>query len=177
MSLPSFRERLTTRIVALSMVSLLLVLTMIGGTLWLSWQLQGAGAAINDAGSLRMRAHALAIALMQHPVPSQPVLLFQIEQMNSTLDRLRKGDPARPLFLPDDTDVRRQFDYVADAWHRRLEPDVARPPSHRRRPRLLWLLDDRGRLRYLSASRSDRDHRDDVAFTASRKLVRRHSRW
>jgi two-component system nitrate/nitrite sensor histidine kinase NarX len=124
MSLPPFRERLTTRIVALSMVSLLLVLTMIGGTLWLSWQLQGAGAAINDAGSLRMRANALAIALMQHPVPSQPVLLFQIEQMNSTLDRLRKGDPARPLFLPDDTDVRRQFDYVADAWHRRLEPDV-----------------------------------------------------
>ncbi|WP_321795463.1 type IV pili methyl-accepting chemotaxis transducer N-terminal domain-containing protein [Caballeronia sp. J97] len=124
MSLPSFRERLTTRIVTLSMVSLILVLAMIGGTLWLSWQLQGAGAAINDAGSLRMRANAVAIALLKGAQTSSPILQLQIEQMNATLDRLRKGDPARPLFLPDDVDVRRQFDHVANAWHARLEPDV-----------------------------------------------------
>lgn len=124
MSLPSFRERLTTRIVTLSMVSLVLVLAMIGGTLWLSWQLQGAGAAINDAGSLRMRANALAIALLKRPETSQAMLQFQIEQINSTFDRLRKGDPERPLFLPDDADVRRQFDHVANVWRTQLEPDV-----------------------------------------------------
>ncbi|WP_250480868.1 type IV pili methyl-accepting chemotaxis transducer N-terminal domain-containing protein [Caballeronia sp. GAOx1] len=124
MFLSSFREHLTTRIVTLSMVSLVLVLAMIGGTLWLSWQLQGAGAAINDAGSLRMRANAVAIALLKGEKAPSPLLQLQIEQMNATLDRLRKGDPARPLFLPDDVDVRRQFDHVANAWHSRLEPDV-----------------------------------------------------
>ncbi len=51
-----WRHRLSTRIVALSAIAWALVLAMVGGTLWLSWQLEGAGAAINDAGSLRMRA-------------------------------------------------------------------------------------------------------------------------
>ncbi|SAK78552.1 nitrate/nitrite sensor protein [Caballeronia pedi] len=124
MSLPSFRDRLTTRIVTLSMVSLVLVLAMIGGTLWLSWQLQGAGAAINDAGSLRMRANAVAIALLRNGGDASPALQLHIEQMNATLDRLCHGDPARPLFLPDDEDVHRQFEHVANAWHTRLEPDV-----------------------------------------------------
>ena len=122
MSLPSYRERLTTRIVTLSIVSLVLVLAMIGGTLWLSWQLQGAGAAINDAGSLRMRANAVAIALISRN--ERPTLPVHVDQMNATLDRLRRGDPARPLFLPNDVDVHDQFDNVANAWHARLEPAV-----------------------------------------------------
>ncbi|SAK81472.1 nitrate/nitrite sensor protein [Caballeronia hypogeia] len=122
MSFPSYRARLTTRIVTLSMVSLVLVLAMIGGTLWLSWQLQGAGAAINDAGSLRMRANAVALALIgrgQFP-PSR--LQAEMDQMNGTITRLHQGDPARPLFLPNDADVRSQFDQVARAWHAQLEP-------------------------------------------------------
>lgn len=124
MSLPSYRERLTTRIVTLSVVSLVLVLAMIGGTLWLSWQLQGAGAAINDAGSLRMRAHAVALALIKRQDMPGSALQSQIDQMNATIDRLRRGDPARPLFLPDDANVRSQFDKVANEWHARLEPDA-----------------------------------------------------
>ena len=56
-----FRYRLSTRIVTLSGVALALVLSMIAGTLWLSWQLEGAGAAINDA-SQRAPRGAPAIA-------------------------------------------------------------------------------------------------------------------
>ncbi|SAK74198.1 nitrate/nitrite sensor protein [Caballeronia catudaia] len=124
MSLPSYRERLTTRIVTLSIVSLVLVLAMIGGTLWLSWQLQGAGAAINDAGSLRMRANTVALALIERQDMPASALQSQIGQMNATIDRLRHGDAARPLFLPDDAGVRSQFDSVANAWHAWLEPDA-----------------------------------------------------
>lgn len=39
--LPSPRHRLSTRIVASSLVALIVVLGMIGLTLWLSWQLEG----------------------------------------------------------------------------------------------------------------------------------------
>ena len=60
-ALPSPRHRLSTRIVASSLVALIVVLGMIGLTLWLSWQLEGAGAAINDTGSLRMRANRVAV--------------------------------------------------------------------------------------------------------------------
>ena len=56
--LPSPRHRLSTRIIATSLAALVVVLSMISWTLRLSWQLEGAGAAINDTGSLRMRAIA-----------------------------------------------------------------------------------------------------------------------
>ena len=52
---PAWKNRLSTRIVTTSVVALILVLGMVFGTLWLSWQLEGAAAAINETGSLRMR--------------------------------------------------------------------------------------------------------------------------
>ncbi|MEK7695360.1 MAG: type IV pili methyl-accepting chemotaxis transducer N-terminal domain-containing protein, partial [Pseudomonadota bacterium] len=61
--LTPLRHRLSTRIILLSFASLMVVLGMISGTLYLSWKLEGAGAAINDAGSLRMRANRVAIEL------------------------------------------------------------------------------------------------------------------
>jgi len=125
-SLAPFRRRLSTRIVVLSTVVLAIVLTMIGGTLWLSWQLEGAGAAINDAGSLRMRANAVAIELWESRLGKPSRLDAQIDQLNKTLRRLREGNAARPLFLPDDVKIRQQFDRVATAWHERLEPAVQR---------------------------------------------------
>ncbi|WP_244817884.1 type IV pili methyl-accepting chemotaxis transducer N-terminal domain-containing protein [Caballeronia sp. Lep1P3] len=120
---PETRKRLARRIVTLSAVALLLVLAMIGVTLRLSWQLQGAGAAINDAGSLRMRANAVGIAMLTARYKTdEAALAAQVRQMNATLDRLRWGDPARPLFLPADAPIRAQFDRVNGMWHTRLEP-------------------------------------------------------
>jgi len=120
--LAPFRSRLSTRIVVLSAVALALVLSMISGTLWLSWQLDGAGAAINDAGSLRMRANAVAIALWETRLGEPAQLDDQINQLDDTLHRLRSGDPARPLFLPDDPTIHAQFRRVASAWDTRLKP-------------------------------------------------------
>jgi two-component system, NarL family, nitrate/nitrite sensor histidine kinase NarX len=121
-SLAPFRRRLSTRIVVLSTVALALVLSMIGGTLWLSWQLEGAGAAINDAGSLRMRAHAVAIELWETRLGKPSHLDAQIGQFDETLHQLREGNAARPLFLPADEQIRRQFDRVAAVWNDRLKP-------------------------------------------------------
>lgn len=117
-----FRRRLSTRIVVLSAVALALVLSMIGGTLWLSWQLEGAGAAINDAGSLRMRANAVGIALWETRLGEPAQLDDQIRQLDDTLRRLREGDAARPLFLPDDPAIHAQFRRVAAVWDERLKP-------------------------------------------------------
>ncbi|MBN3757719.1 HAMP domain-containing protein [Paraburkholderia sp. Tr-20389] len=121
---PSPGQRLATRIVVLSAVALALVLSMIGGTLWLSWQLEGAGAAINDAGSLRMRANAIAISLFETRAGHASSLRAQMGQLDGTLARLREGDPARPLFLPDDPQIRRQFRIVETTWQNQLKPAV-----------------------------------------------------
>ena len=65
---PLPRDRLSTRILAASLTALVIALTMIFGTLWLSWQLEGAAAAINDTGSLRMRTSRIGLYLAQHDV-------------------------------------------------------------------------------------------------------------
>ncbi|MBV8259730.1 MAG: type IV pili methyl-accepting chemotaxis transducer N-terminal domain-containing protein, partial [Paraburkholderia sp.] len=121
-----FPRRLSTRIVVLSTVALALVLAMIGGTLWLSWQLEGGGAAINDAGSLRMRANAVAISLWEARTGKPAQVDAQMRQLDATLLALRDGDPARPLFLPADADIHAQFERVATAWSQQLKPAALR---------------------------------------------------
>jgi two-component system nitrate/nitrite sensor histidine kinase NarX len=131
--LPPMRYRLSTRIVAVSLAALTLVLAMIGGTLWLSWQLEGAGAAINDTGSLRMRASQIGVAVLEARNGHVDMLQSQIDHLDATLEALHKGDAQRPLFLPADTAIRNQFDSVGTAWRTRLKPsiagDVALPPG------------------------------------------------
>lgn len=124
--LPPVRKRLSTRIIASSAVALMVVLSMIGWTLWLSWQLEGAGAAINDTGSLRMRASLVAVELARaSPQGAQAhansVLSF-IDAQDRMLQGLVRGDPARPLMLPADQAVQAQMKRVVDAWQHQLKP-------------------------------------------------------
>jgi two-component system nitrate/nitrite sensor histidine kinase NarX len=120
-----FNHRLSTRIVALSGVALTLVLAMIIGTLWLSWQLEGAGAAINDAGSLRMRAANIAVALDEARAGRPNEVRAEVALLERTLDNLRRGEPARPLFLPDSPEIQDQFGRVESDWRRLLKPVVS----------------------------------------------------
>ena len=116
------RYRLSSRIILLSLASLLAVLTMIAGTLYLSWKLEGAGAAINDAGSLRMRANRVAIELSLSASGKPNTLSAQIETLDNTLAQLRRGNPARPLFVPDEPVIHAQLDTVLADWSQRLKP-------------------------------------------------------
>lgn len=115
-------HRISTRIVAASFAALVVVLTMVGGTLWLSWQLEGGAAAINDAGSLRMRSYKLALSL-DSPLPAGSATAREdIRQISATLDGLQRGDPARPLFLPGAPEIHAQYRSVAATWRQRLLP-------------------------------------------------------
>lgn len=124
--LPSPRHRLSTRIIASSLVALVVVLSMISWTLWLSWQLEGAGAAINDTGSLRMRANRVAVELMRPQAGREVRTQEQIAVLDETIARLARGNPARPLFIPSDEAIRAQWHDVASYWQ-----DVMRPAALR----------------------------------------------
>ncbi|NOV24818.1 HAMP domain-containing protein [Cupriavidus necator] len=121
-ALPALRHRLSTRIISLSLAVLLVVLGMISGTLWLSWKLEGAGAAINDAGSLRMRANRVAIELTLAQTGRANDLAAQVQALDATLALLKKGDAARPLFLPDEPAIHAQMARVTHDWQQRLRP-------------------------------------------------------
>ncbi|RAP65501.1 histidine kinase [Achromobacter sp. HZ01] len=125
-SLPSPRHRLSTRIVASSLVALVVVLAMVSWTLWVSWQLEGAGAAINDTGSLRMRANRVAVELMRPQAGREFRTREQIDVMDDTIARLERGNPARPLFLPNDEAIRLQWREVASYWNDIMKPVALR---------------------------------------------------
>lgn len=112
---------ISTRIVTASVLALVVALLMIGGTLWLSWQLEGGAAAINDAGSLRMRTYRLALDLRSTP-PELTRAREDIAALDDTLEELGRGDPARPLVLPGETRVRTQYEAVREAWRQWMKP-------------------------------------------------------
>lgn len=117
--LPS-RHSLSTKLIVLSIVWLVTAMTAIGYTLLLSWKLQGGAAAINDAGSLRMRTYHM-VALLSQQRPAE-VIEKEQQVFGRTLERLLQGDPARPLFLPDNADVRQQADAIRARWEQHMRP-------------------------------------------------------
>ncbi len=54
-----FAGKLSQKIVGMLILFFLVALVAIGMTLYTSWQLEGVAAAINDAGSLRMRSYRI----------------------------------------------------------------------------------------------------------------------
>lgn len=135
--------RLSTRIVGVLVGFLLLALAAIGATLWLSWQLEGAGAAINETGSLRKQEYRLAMLLGREAhTPGTGFATAareQIASIDATLALIAQGDPQRPLGLPPTAKVRRSFAEVAARWRREIRPlalDVLRAPPALRVPSL-----------------------------------------
>jgi two-component system nitrate/nitrite sensor histidine kinase NarX len=99
---------------------LLLALASIGLTLWVTWQLEGGAAAVNEAGRMRMRSYQLALGLMHEGRPGQAVSQADIAQrlkgFDDSLVLLRGGDSERPLAVPWDEDTLARFDGVVSDW-------------------------------------------------------------
>lgn len=92
---------------------LLLALGSIAITLWVSWQLEGGAAAVNEAGRMRMQAYRMSLSISaQQPLRLQE----QAREFSRGLETLRLGDPERPLFVPWDDTVRARFDSVQQHW-------------------------------------------------------------
>ncbi len=117
--------KIGVRLVSVTLIGLVFGLSMVMWTLWLSWALEGAAAAINDTGSLRMQS--VRIGLNMSAQVSNPVLINrQIETFDETLENLMRGDPKRPMRLPKSALVQDQFTVVSDIWKQDLKPNVER---------------------------------------------------
>jgi two-component system nitrate/nitrite sensor histidine kinase NarX len=104
---------LSTKLGAIGGVLLLMALASIGLTLWVTWQLEGGAAAVNEAGRMRMQTWRLAQTLAAGDTGR---LQAQLDRFEQTLALLRSGDPSRPLFVPHDAESRRAFDRVQQGW-------------------------------------------------------------
>ena len=85
---------LSAKIKAVSLVFLLAGLASVSITLWVTWQLEGGAAAVNEAGRLRMQVFRMQLSFQNH---EQHLLDQGNARFSASLQLLREGDPSRPL--------------------------------------------------------------------------------
>jgi len=119
----AFSRTLSSKLVGVQILFLALALVSIGLTLPVSWRLDGNAAAINDAGSLRMRTYRLAFLGLEamRTEPAAPAARAAIAGEIDAFDRiaatLREGDPLRPLYVPMTKEIDSQFAAFDREWH------------------------------------------------------------
>ena len=120
--------KLQKKITGLLLFYFFIALIAISSTLYVSWRLEGGAAAINDAGSERMRPYYIAFLLAQQVQQPSVELRHDIEakvaQFEKVLFDLEHGDPGRPLSLPKDDSVRVQMGKLRQAWQTDIKPRV-----------------------------------------------------
>lgn len=127
-----FGQKLSGKIIGILLGFFLVALSAIGLTLFISWQLEGAAAAINDAGSLRMRAWRIAYHLARADAELDDRRAFsatiheEIQGFEDTLAQIGRGDPTRPLFIPRDDDIPADIAYLAQLWALDIRPLLER---------------------------------------------------
>jgi nitrate/nitrite-specific signal transduction histidine kinase len=112
----------------LLLVYFLVALIAIGTTLLVSLRLEGGAAAINDAGSERMRSYRIAYLLQQQVENPSAELLGDIRHemalFEMTLNELVHGNPHRPLYLPKDQHVNAQMIRLIHFWQADIKPHI-----------------------------------------------------
>jgi nitrate/nitrite-specific signal transduction histidine kinase len=112
----------------LLLVYFLVALIAIGTTLLVSLRLEGGAAAINDAGSERMRSYRIAYLLQQQVESPSAQLLDDVRREMSlfemTLNELAHGNPLRPLHLPKDQKVNAQMILLIHSWQADIKPHI-----------------------------------------------------
>ncbi len=106
---------LGARLVLAATPFLLLSLLLMALTLWVSWQLDGGAAAVNEAGRMRMQAYRMSLSVSTGDAAA---VARQATAFDQSLAVLRQGDPERPLFVPWDDAVRSHFSSVEQDWAR-----------------------------------------------------------
>ena len=109
----TFPRTLSAKLGTIGTVLLLMALASISLTLWVTWQLEGGAAAVNEAGRMRMQTWRLAQALSG--TDDSRLRSYQA-QFDSSVQVLAAGDPARPLFLPRDEATQAAFADVQQGW-------------------------------------------------------------
>ena len=107
-----------------------LSLAVIGFTLLNSWRLEGVAAAINDAGSLRMRSWKIAYGLAQLPEVAEDrarhaaALREEFAGLEAVQAGLERGDRSRPLFVPEDQAIPAEVVRMGEMWRKGLKPQA-----------------------------------------------------
>lgn len=173
-----FPGKLSRKIVGMLAAFFLVALAAIGMTLYLSWQLEGVAAAINDAGSQRMRTYRM-VHLMAHGLERREdagalaaSLEAELGRFDEVLRDLRQGDPSRPMAPPRDGEVQKKLLAVEDSWSRSIRPLIAAFLSQPAERRAAALETFDSRLEGFVASINDLVLAMERSYAANTNLLR-----
>jgi two-component system, NarL family, nitrate/nitrite sensor histidine kinase NarX len=105
---------LSRKLVRIGVALLVMALTSISLTLWVTWQLEGGAASVNEAGRMRMQTWRMASEIQAGI--AEEMRMARIAEFDQNLNVLAQGDPSRPLFVPWDPVVRSKFTAVQSLW-------------------------------------------------------------
>ncbi len=137
-----FLQKLSAKIIGILVAFFLVALIAIGLTLYLSWQLVGNAAAINDAGSQRMRTYRIVFLLSrqvqttEEETAMQAAIAGEVTVFEHIMRNLEQGDPHRPLSLPkNEPEIDRLLKQMRFEWNQEMLPrieDMQRMPQTQR---------------------------------------------
>lgn len=123
-------SKLSRKIIGTLFIFFLIALGAIGMTLAISWQLEGVAAAINDAGSERMRSYRIGHLMARisesraHAPQAAALLAEELKLFDKVLNDLQNGDPQRPMGPPRDAEVQQHLLAVEASWRLSVRPLV-----------------------------------------------------
>ena len=79
---------LSSKLAMIGVPFLILVLILTAATLWVSWQLDGGAAAVNEAGRMRMQSYRMALGVGTQQTQE---LEKQISEFNDSMKVMREG--------------------------------------------------------------------------------------
>jgi len=104
---------LGTKLALVAVPCLLASLCAIAALVYMSWQIEGGAAAVNEAGRMRMQTFRMVLSA---GADDARTLSEQVAEFERSLQVLRSGDAERPLFVPWDDTVRQRFAVVERDW-------------------------------------------------------------
>ncbi|WP_151446211.1 type IV pili methyl-accepting chemotaxis transducer N-terminal domain-containing protein [Lacisediminimonas profundi] len=116
---------LSSKLIRIGTALLVVALVSIGLTVWVTWQLEGGAAAVNEAGRMRMQAWRLASSAQAGR--SSTELQDLVRQFDGSLAVLHSGDPFRPLFVPKTEPVAERLAQVESVWESQRGQWLATP--------------------------------------------------
>ncbi len=124
------RLTLARKLAAVGCVFLAVALVTVGLSMWVTWQLEGGAAAINETGRMRMRSHQLALHVRDLraglDADAERHINERIAELDEGLNLLATGDPQRPLALPGSEPVQLSLRAVEGGWRQLREQALAR---------------------------------------------------
>ena len=121
-------RRLSSKIIVLLLTFFATAALAIGTTLYVSWQLEGSGATINDAGSQRMRSYRLGMLAsggIDESEPGQAATAAIAEEMSTfeeVMDHLEHGNPERGIAPPRNPEAVARIAAIRADWKENGRP-------------------------------------------------------